>query len=271
MQMTVNVLIPAKNEQAHIESTLGVFADRDHLAHVHVLVNGSTDQTADIARSFPDVEVTELEASGKFAAMQHAMRELGDRAMDGFVVLDADTAPLSAEHWSRMHESKLAEMEAGTYNGNLLFDFNAGVFSGFIRNGLKSGKIVLQRLGRDTKHIYGTNLAIKPTEHTRDLMLTAPNVWPQEDNMIIDIHERYTNTEHMVSMDPRLFALSSARGFVPITNRLRVGRDAAMDTYEERYKRLAPDGSVDYRDVKEAVLDGDFLEAARLTGDYPEE
>ncbi len=268
--MPVNVFIPARNEEEGIESTLDRLSVAGDTMQIHLIVNGSTDRTAEIARSFDFINVTELERGGKFLALQEGIRRIGDEAMNGFVILDADTTPIHAQAWAGAHQGRLTSMESGTYNGNVVYDTEAGITTGVLRNGVRILRTGLQRLGRDSHHIYGTNLAVKPTEYTRDLLLTAPNVWPHEDNMIIDMHELHAEAEHYVSMDPRMFVLTSARAMVPLMQRLRAGNEAALQQYRTRWAAIAPDGTVEYKKVKDAIMAGEFLDAAIAAGDYPE-
>ena len=84
-----SVIIPAHNEEAVIERTLrGVLADGIENLEVVVVVNASTDRTAEIARSVdPRVKVIETETPGKTNALN-----LGEQSLTSFprVFLDAD-------------------------------------------------------------------------------------------------------------------------------------------------------------------------------------
>ena len=84
-----SVIIPAHNEEAVIERTLrGVLADGIEDLEVVVVVNASTDRTAEIARSIdPRVTVIETPTPGKTNALN-----LGEQSLTSFprVFLDAD-------------------------------------------------------------------------------------------------------------------------------------------------------------------------------------
>jgi len=84
-----SVIIPAHNEEAVIERTLrGVLADGIEDLEVVVVVNASTDRTAEIARSLdPRITVIETETPGKTNALN-----LGEQSLKTFprVFLDAD-------------------------------------------------------------------------------------------------------------------------------------------------------------------------------------
>lgn len=76
--MRAPVIIPALNEELYIGRTLEALpANR---VEPLVAVNGSTDQTAQIAESF-GVRVLDIESPGKLPAIQLALRALGNRAL----------------------------------------------------------------------------------------------------------------------------------------------------------------------------------------------
>ena len=84
-----SVVVPAHNEAAVIGRCLDAFVPALHEgeAEIIVVVNGSTDATAQVASAFPGVTVLETAAAGK----AHALN-LGDAAATAFprVYLDAD-------------------------------------------------------------------------------------------------------------------------------------------------------------------------------------
>ncbi len=84
-----SIIIPAHNEEAVIERTLrAVLADAVEDLEVVVIVNASTDATADIARSVdPGINVLETQTPGKCNALN-----LGEATLASFprVFLDAD-------------------------------------------------------------------------------------------------------------------------------------------------------------------------------------
>lgn len=89
---SVVVVVPAHQEELVIGAALEALLRQDHPAmEIHVVSDGSTDRTAQIARGFADrgVVVHELsENGGKSAALQHVL----DRTdAELFMVVDADT------------------------------------------------------------------------------------------------------------------------------------------------------------------------------------
>ncbi len=73
------VIIAAFNEERYIGGTLQALPAAE--VEPIVAVNGSTDSTAEIARSF-GATTLEFEDQGKLPAQQAALRYLGDRALE---------------------------------------------------------------------------------------------------------------------------------------------------------------------------------------------
>jgi biofilm PGA synthesis N-glycosyltransferase PgaC len=97
---SVAVVVPAHDEALLIERAIRALLAQDHPIDLHVVSDGSTDQTVAIARRYEaqGVTVHELTSNaGKSAALQHVL----DRVQsDLFVVVDADTvcAPDAVRH-----------------------------------------------------------------------------------------------------------------------------------------------------------------------------
>ncbi len=92
----VAIVIPAYNEAEHIGAVLACVADMPDIEQVIVVSDGSTDDTAAIARSY-GVQVVELPTNqGKGAAMRIG----SERAVgaDVVVFLDADLVGLTPAH-----------------------------------------------------------------------------------------------------------------------------------------------------------------------------
>ncbi len=89
---SVVVVVPAMDEELVIESALEALLEQDYASlAIHVVSDGSTDRTAELARRFEarGVTVHELVANvGKSAALQHVLDQVEG---DLFLVVDADT------------------------------------------------------------------------------------------------------------------------------------------------------------------------------------
>ncbi len=102
--METPVIIPALNEENNIGRLLRNLPK--DVAPI-VVVNGSTDHTAEIAESF-GVKLFNLTEQGKLPAIQHALRFLGKRALDPLIILDADSTPIFPKAW---HNQMLSSLE----------------------------------------------------------------------------------------------------------------------------------------------------------------
>lgn len=97
--MKTTVLIPAKNEEARIARCLERLDART--CDPVVLVNDTTDNTAEVARSY-GASVINTEVPGKLPALQHALRLMHHEVRrTGVAILDADTVPLFPKMWLR--------------------------------------------------------------------------------------------------------------------------------------------------------------------------
>jgi glycosyltransferase involved in cell wall biosynthesis len=105
--MNIPIIIAARNESQQIGETLDVLSRQTHTVEPIVIVNGSTDRTADIAR-MAGARVLESE-EGKMPAIQAGLRYLANRAFEPLLILDADSKPLS-KNWSERLTSELRNL-----------------------------------------------------------------------------------------------------------------------------------------------------------------
>ncbi len=101
--MKTPVIIPAFNEERNIATTLNALPQE---VEPIVASNGSTDNTVTIAEHF-GVKVFNLSEQGKLPAIQHVLRDLGERALEPLLLLDADTIPRHPIEWHRRMLSAL--------------------------------------------------------------------------------------------------------------------------------------------------------------------
>ena len=124
MTKDLAIVVLAHNEERRIGICLASLPTTDPAVAVHVVVNGSTDRTAEIARSFAGVTVHEYKQGGKSRSWNRIM--LGEGAVEAgtyiFVDGDAEVCPGSV--------SALAECLAANPRANAA--------SGFPRNGRKA-------------------------------------------------------------------------------------------------------------------------------------
>ncbi len=92
---TVSAIVPACNEGPRIECVLSALSDSERTDEIIVVDDGSTDNTSDIARSFPKVKVIRNETNlGKHQSLLRGIRE---STGDVLLFMDADIAGLTAE------------------------------------------------------------------------------------------------------------------------------------------------------------------------------
>ena len=95
--MKVSVVIPAYNEEKWIGKTLEAVLAQDYSNfEVIVVNNASTDETADIVRSFTDPRLTLVFEPNK--GLLHA-REAGRKAATGTIIAQLDADCLPGKHW----------------------------------------------------------------------------------------------------------------------------------------------------------------------------
>lgn len=106
---TLDVLIPAKNEESSIALSLASLFDQDfRIRKVTVVDDASTDQTAQIVRRY--IELTgkpvDLVVRGQSQGKTTAVRELCENSnADALLVLDADTVLTDRNYVSRLVEN----------------------------------------------------------------------------------------------------------------------------------------------------------------------
>ena len=120
---SVTVIVPAFNEAKVINATIASLLASDLAGlRVHVVDDGSTDQTAEVARAaygeHPAVTIERIANSGKAGALNHALRQVQS---DVVIILDADTqigpeaARLLARHFL---DPKVAAVAGNAKVGN---------------------------------------------------------------------------------------------------------------------------------------------------------
>lgn len=157
----VAVVIPAYNEAANIGAVLETLA---HLSSVHdviVVSDGSTDETAAIARRY-GADVVECPVNqGKAAAMR-----LGwERARDADVVLflDADLVGLAPEHVEALLAPVLAgdtDATVGVFEGGRMATELAHALAPFLSGQRAVRRSLLERLELDDDVGYGVEMAL---------------------------------------------------------------------------------------------------------------
>jgi hypothetical protein len=182
--MSFPVLIPARNEAAHIAKTLHVLPPE---AEPIVIPNGcdEDDITPEIAEEF-GATVLEGSPRGKMRAIQFGMQHLGERALEPFMVLDGDTRPLRPEKWLGAMTQTRTELD---------HDRPAVVTGSYRYEGLHPVTLVMLnavvRLNNRVNHqkpgyaMSGANMLLHLKDQaTVHSILELPNIWPLADQAI---------------------------------------------------------------------------------------
>ncbi len=117
--MKISIIIPARNEAKLIADTLRSLKNQSYKGDYEILVvdNGSTDATAEIARSCGVRVVSANDHKSVFYA-----RQVGADATDGDIIVQADADTLYPENWLQKIADKLeAHPEAVAVGGRFLY------------------------------------------------------------------------------------------------------------------------------------------------------
>jgi len=117
--MKISIIIPARNEAKLIADTLRSIQKQSYKGDYEILVvdNGSTDATAEIARSCGVRVVSANDHKSVFYA-----RQVGADATDGDIIIQADADTLYPENWLQKIADKLeAHPEAVAVGGRFLY------------------------------------------------------------------------------------------------------------------------------------------------------
>lgn len=183
------VLIAACNEEATLAQTLERLP-RD--VKPHVILNGCTDQTADVARSYADSGVVVLESDpGKMAALQAGIRTLGTRAMDPLITLDADSYPIFPERWTSALSRGRAALNLGkpaVVVGGAVYHGHNSLAGNIVSTTMEGLRQHQARHQHDKGNFPGRNMLIHlQSMRLVDAALAAPNLWPGEDQFFADL------------------------------------------------------------------------------------
>lgn len=244
--MTTPTLIAARNEASHIGQTLDVLSHQTAAVEPIVVVNGSSDMTADIAR---EAGATVLEsAEGKMPALQAGLRYLGKRALGPVLVLDADSRPFTPG-WSGHMVRELQDLPAG----NPAMVWGPYVYSGEINpllaavfTGTTMRVSWADRREARPRTIRGgnTGLWMKQGDLLEE-MLALDNYWPREDVATFDTMKSH-GANHKVTFRPDGWVLTSGYRITETLKKMFKERRHPSLVMDGSYAAEAPAGSSPY-------------------------
>jgi glycosyltransferase involved in cell wall biosynthesis len=248
--MKTPVLIPAFNEARYIASTLESLPQ--DLTDPIVIVNGSTDNTAEIAASFgARVSVIDLTDQGKLPAIQHTLCSMGKRALEPLIILDGDTRPLAPRAWlnGMLRNLDTNDEEGPISTGGLVWLTGNGIVESSSRMLFSAIKAVKSQRTHEAIYsaLYGPNMGVHFRDNkVLDAILGLDHYWPGEDRAIVHTIIEHGGV-HRPSLHPGMLALSQiSAAAIPFKNYFQYGlaeaRKQALIVYAER----GAEGSVPY-------------------------
>ena len=248
--MKTPVLIAARNEAEHLDA---LFQHMPADAEPIVIPNGCDDNTAEIAANYGAV-VLEGAPEGKLPALQTGIEYLGDRAVEPFVTLDADSYPRLPETWLpslRHAREKMTADAPAVVTGTFVYQGPDPITAAW--SSLASMRHLLKSRHDSSAAAYGRNMLIDlHDEETVDDLLSMEHIWPGEDNAIKDLII-YRGGEWRQLISPLSMVVTSGDRGLPLNERLKLGRRASYAKIMSSYLEEAPEGSMSYEDFGDDV------------------
>lgn len=250
--MEFPVLIPARNEEERIRRGLNALTRQSQNVEPIVIINGSADNSADIARRYG---ATVLEsAEGKVPALQEGLRHLGRKALEATLILDADSRPIS-KHWSQRmvaETEQIARGKPGITWGPYVFkdDTNPLVASFFTLASMQVSWA--DRHKGHPRTIRGGNTALRIADaELLDDLLAMPNYWPRDDVAIYDTFVSHGANKKVV-FHPEAWVYTSGNRLSEALKKIIKERRSPNEIYGESYASEAPQGSEPYNSPHQA-------------------
>lgn len=242
--MKTPIIIAAYNEEKRIAETLRSLPAS--VTEPIVAVNGTTDATADIARSF-GAKVYDFEEQGKLPAIQKVLGLLGHRALEPLLMLDADTRPIYPTKW---YEAMMKQLYA---NGTDAMIASAPVW--FTSERGKNASTTARSLFRVTQAAltrksamstglgggqYGANQGLRiERQEILDRVMALGHYWPMEDVALAEAIADNENSSFVQLINRDVFAYTpESDSFPPISYYFKHGMRKAVDytikTYVDR-------------------------------------
>jgi len=158
--MKVSVIVPAYNEAERIGAVLQALIAAERVDEIIVVDDGSTDGTAEVAKSF-GVKVLSLPQNmGKAAALDHGVKLARN---DVFLFLDADLVGLRPEHVDRLIEAyaqKGLYMVIGVFKEGRLNTDISQVIAPYLSGQRVLNRDVWERVRQKEKLEFGVEMAL---------------------------------------------------------------------------------------------------------------
>jgi glycosyltransferase involved in cell wall biosynthesis len=244
--MNTPTIIAARNEAQHIGRTLDVLSRQTYSVEPIVVVNGSSDGTADIARL---AGATVLESpEGKMPALQEGLRHLGKQALEPVLILDADSRPFSKQWSGRMTDAlrSMPEQEPAMVWGPYVFHGEINPALGALFSATSMRISWADRHKEKPRTIRGgnTGLYMKSGELLEE-MLALENYWPREDVAIFDTMNNH-GSHHEVVLRPEAWVVTSGFRTSDTIRKIITDHKHPSKVMDDSYANDAPAGSKPY-------------------------
>lgn len=252
--MNTPVIMAARNEAENIERTLDSLAGQSQDVDPIVVVNGSSDLTADIAAR---AGATVLESpEGKMPAIQAGLKHLGKRALDPVLILDADSRPLTRQ-WSGHMSGELR----GLTKSDPAMVWGPYVYDGDINRALGAlFTMTTMRVSWADRHedrprtIRGGNTGLyMRDDELLEEMLSLENFWPREDVAVFDTMKSH-GADHKVTFNINGWVLTSGYRISDTIKRAIKDRRHPSLIMDGSYADEAPTGSRPYNSETTATV-----------------
>lgn len=244
--MSIPVIIPARNEAEHIGIALDSLSRQAHEVDPIVIINDSTDRTADIALA---TGATVLESKrGKIPAIQEGLRHLGKRALGPMLILDADCRPVSKQ-WSSRMSNELSDLP----NEDPAIIWGPYVFKGEINPALgafftaTSMQVSWADRHKDKpRTIRGGNIGLHmKKDELLEAMLVLGNYWPRDDVAVFDRMKEH-DASHKLVTSPQGWVFTSGSRTMDTVRRIIRDRKHPSEAMDDSYASDAPSDSTPY-------------------------
>lgn len=242
--MLTPVLIPARNEEEHIAQALSSLPkDIEPI----VLANGCTDNTVAIAHGF-GATVLERPDEGKMPALQDGIKYLGDRALEPFITLDADSFPLFPSRWSQsmLAGLKHTEERPAVIVGPVVFSGGPGFAANAFTTVQRYRAQVRTRTENYQGFFAGRNMLIHPVnQKVVGALLELENFWPGEDYAIRDTVVENNGTTYKTTSPSAAVVSDAARN--PTLRQILFGdKQETRSRTKQSYISDRPQGAIRY-------------------------
>lgn len=237
------VIIAAKNEEELIGTTLSKL--NASIVEPCIVVNGSNDKTAEIARRYTS-NVIDLSQSSKMRALQIAVGRIGHLATkEPILFIDADSWPCFPSSWADEMTRHLKDDQTGHVAGPFMYSHGGNGMSNMMRS-LRRIQEARNEARSGSNLPYGVNMAVKFNDETLERFMSLENYWPGEDRAIRDlfVDGRSQNIHQCLSV--KALVLTSGRYLPSLLDRFTKGARCMSQEVRKEYIDRGPDDAKPY-------------------------